>query len=56
MKKNEYVETKWHVDDKGIIHMEFPVELLMYVQDTDWVAYKDGIVKACKLKMNENRQ
>lgn len=49
--KSQYVQTEWRIDDKGTVHMEFPIELLMYVKDADWVAYKNGIIKACEIKM-----
>ncbi len=49
--KSHYVRTAWRIDDKNVLHMEFPVELFLYVSDKDWVAYKNGIIQALKEKM-----
>ena len=53
--KEQYVETHWRVDEKGILHMEFPIQLFLHVQDADWVAYKNGIIAACQQRMKEKQ-
>lgn len=53
--KNGYVETKWNVDENNVLHMEFPIELFLYVSDKDWVNYKNDIIDACQKSMKGNK-
>lgn len=47
MKETNTIYTPWNVDENNVLHMQFPMSLILNVSDEDWVAYKNGIIQAC---------